>query len=280
MTTQLRNLYVKWYVDKPNTILYIQTRVIYIMLDSLLFLLNSISFYVKPEGGVIEGQIILSPLPNTYHGPRIKAPTGRWKDELYCVCDEGVCHPSFCCSFLCPIFALGQVMSRMQVNWLGSTCSHRRVSRTFDVVIVFLLLDCIFYRISFGPTYYDSNALITVNLGIGSFLSPLFGYVERLLLWAADEQYVSTFLWYIRPFALTMLLFWKVYTTARTRRTVRERYQIPEVYCCSGCEDACCSMWCWCFTTAQMLRHTGEYETYSGVCCSSTGHQPGVPLVV
>jgi hypothetical protein len=169
-------------------------------------------------------------------------------------------------------------MSRMQLNWLGSTCSLRRATRTFDVVIVLLLLDCIFYRFSFSS--YNNNYTLTFNLGIGTFLSPLVGYVERVYLWAVDGAYISTFFWYIRPFALTILLFWKVYSTARTRRTVRERYQIPEYCYCTGCEDTCCSLWCWCFTTAQMLRHTGEYETYHGVCCSSTGHQPGVPLVV
>ena len=170
-------------------------------------------------------------------------------------------------------------MSRMQLDWLGSTSSNGRVARTFDVIILFLLLDCIFYRFSFGSFY--NSYYFKINLGIGTFLSPLVGYVERLYLWDTALGYNSPFFWYIRPVALTALLIWKVYATARTRRTVRERYQIPEEYSnCAGYEDTCVSLWCWCFTTAQMLRHTGEYKKYHGVCCSSTGHQPGVPLVV
>jgi hypothetical protein len=169
-------------------------------------------------------------------------------------------------------------MSRMQLNWLGSTCTQRRAARTFDVIIVLLILDCLFYRFSIYSDY--NHFSLSFHLGIGTFLSPLIGYVERLILWAGDEGYDPTVFWYIRPFALTLLLFWKVYATARTRRTVRERYQIPEEYCGHGCDDTCCSLWCWCFTTAQMLRHTGQYEKYQGVCCSVTGHQPGIPLVV
>jgi hypothetical protein len=169
-------------------------------------------------------------------------------------------------------------MSRMQLNWLGFTSSHHRVARTFDVIIVFLLLDCAFYRVSFDSDYTLSS--MSFKLDYGTFLAPLVGYVERMFNWAEDEEYDSTLFWYIRPFVLTILLVWKIYATARTRRSVRERYQIPEEYCCQGTEDVCCSMWCWYFTTAQMLRHTGEYEKYHGVCCSSTGHQPGIPLVI
>jgi len=77
------------------------------------------------------------------------------------------------------------------------------------------------------------------------------------------------------------LLFsiWAIYSLCRTRENVRARYQIPEKRCV-GCEDLCCSLWCGCCTAAQLLRHTGEYETYPGTCCTKTGHPPGTPLVV
>ena len=281
--TQPNNFYVKWYVEKFQMLFHHHAWHGWWLLSLSCCRIHFRSAYTdsiltKPEGGVYAGEIFLAPLPNTYNAPRITAPIGYWKDDLFNVCDEGMCHPSLCCSLLCPIFALGQVMSRMQVNWLGSPCAKRRVARTFDVIIVLLLLDCVFYRFSFS-SYYNNYSL-TFNLGIGTFLSPVVGYVERLVLWIMDESEYASFLWYIRPFVLTTLLFWKVFATARTRRTLRERYQIREQYCCQGTEDTCVSLWCWCFTTAQMLRHTGEYENYQGVCCSSTGHQPGVPLVV
>ena len=76
-----------------------------------------------------------------------------------------------------------------------------------------------------------------------------------------------------------LFLFWSLYSLCRTRENVRARYQIPEERCL-GCEDLCCSLWCSPCAVAQVLRHTGEYENYPGVCCSETGHPPGTPLLV
>jgi hypothetical protein len=57
------------------------------------------------------------------------------------------------------------------------------------------------------------------------------------------------------------------------RSHVREKYSIPEKYKCPvGSEDLCCSLFCPCFTAAQLLRHTTDYELYKEAeCCSDTG---------
>ena len=59
------------------------------------------------------------------------------------------------------------------------------------------------------------------------------------------------------------------------RRKIREKNGIPET-CCEGCEDCCCSWWCWPCVVCQMARHefTGPDKTYQ--CCHPTG---GVQIV-
>jgi Cys-rich protein (TIGR01571 family) len=59
----------------------------------------------------------------------------------------------------------------------------------------------------------------------------------------------------------------------RTRRHIRDKFQIPETDC-SGCEDCCCVYWCHCCTVAQMACHTGDYEAHGARCCSETGLPP------
>ena len=65
----------------------------------------------------------------------------------------------------------------------------------------------------------------------------------------------------------------------KTRRHIREKYQIPEQQC-HGCEDCCCTYWCSCCTVAQMARHTGDYKEHGARLCSETGLGPGAPSIV
>jgi Cys-rich protein (TIGR01571 family) len=205
--------------------------------------------FIQPEGGVHEGQVFLAPLSKSYDGPRLVAPTGRWKDGLCGCFQEGICHPSLCCPTFCPTIAMGQVMSRMQLTWLGAPGPLDRTRQTFTVIVL---------------------------LFIASFI-----YSIALDIAAAQYTTATTppVIWYLRLAGVLLITFWQVYALCKTRRTVRERYQIPEAHCV-GCEDVCCALVCSCCTTAQLLRHTGEYESYAGVCCSATGHPPGTPLVV
>lgn len=193
--------------------------------------------------------MFLSPLSNTYDGPRINAPTGRWKDQLCGCCNEGLCHPSLCCSCFCGFIAMGQIMSRMQLTWLGGPGPLERTRQTFLVIIMLTLAYLIF------------------DIGI------------NILTFQYKSSEIPLYVHYITWIGISVFGIWFTIALCRTRKTVRERYQIPE-HSCKGCEDCCCAVWCHCCVTAQMLRHTGEYEHYPGVCCSATGHPPGTPLVV
>lgn len=59
------------------------------------------------------------------------------------------------------------------------------------------------------------------------------------------------------------------------RVAVRAKYSIPNTDCkgTPGMEDCCCAFWCAKCSTAQMLRHTGDYENKTAMCCTDTGLQ-------
>lgn len=213
--------------------------------------LSLIFVFPQPEGGVNEGQVFLAPLTKSYDGPRIAAPTGSWKDGLCGCLNAGFFHPSFCCSLWCNPIAMAQVMSRMQLTWCGTPGPLARTSKTFQVVL--MLLAAFF-------VYSIAMEVILLKFPLVDGQAPL---------------YVS-----ILHIAGDLLFFvWSLLALCNTRKAVRQRYQIPEQHC-KGCEDVCCSLFCSMCTVSQMMRHTGEYETFPGTCCSATGHPPGTPLVV
>lgn len=68
----------------------------------------------------------------------------------------------------------------------------------------------------------------------------------------------------------------------KTRGIVRQRYQIPPSCVedsCGRLEDAACAFCVPCCTVAQLSRHTADFGTYHGACCSETGLPPRAPAV-
>lgn len=202
-----------------------------------------------PEGGVEEGTQFLAPLPKDYTGTMLNAPTGRWKDGLFSFFNAGFLHPSIWCAVFCQQILMGQVMTRMQLTWLGEPGPLVSTKNTFKIVVT-LLLSYIVY----------STALQLADLPYEFLEAPYYTSV-------------------LKGIGSMLFTFWSIYSLCRTRQSMRERYSIPEEHC-TGCEDLCCSIFCSCCATAQMARHTGEYEVYEGKCFTSTGHPEGTPLVV
>lgn len=200
---------------------------------------------------MIEGEFFLAPLPPSVAArqPIIKAPTGKWKDGLCDCFSVGLCHPSIWCSFFFSKIAMAQVMVRMQLTWLGEPGHLVSTQNTFKVVVI-LWISYIVYSTSLEIASLDYTP---------ETLPPL------LIL--------------LKVVGSCCFTIWTIYSLCRTRQNVRAQYSIPEQHCI-GCEDCCCSFWCTCCTLAQMQRHTGEYETYPGVCCTTTGHPSGAPLTI
>ena len=72
-------------------------------------------------------------------------------------------------------------------------------------------------------------------------------------------------------------LFYLQNIVRNTREAIRDKYQIPQTTCI-GCEDCMCSTFCMSCTICQMGRHTADFDTYNGTCCSRTGLPGGVEL--
>lgn len=197
-------------------------------------------FTVKvPKGGVYNGEVFMVPLPSSDDTERLNAPTGRWKDDLFgCLSKglyhptKGLCHASLLCACCCPEILMGQVMTRMSLNWCGKPVSKAASKETFKIVCILAFL------------YFIFNFLNDMGLSV-----LLFMY---------------------------LLAFWAKYALCQTRISVRNQYSIPG----SQMEDCICATCCTCCTVSQLARHTGEYETYPGICLSSTGHPVGTPMTV
>lgn len=67
----------------------------------------------------------------------------------------------------------------------------------------------------------------------------------------------------------------------KTRKHIRNKYDIPETErCCCCSEDCCCAFWCRCCTVSQMARHINDYKTYAGLYCTKTGIISQAPTIV
>jgi hypothetical protein len=79
-------------------------------------------------------------------------------------------------------------------------------------------------------------------------------------------------------------IYWITTTVVLTnlRRFVRQKYAIPPNLSGTGgdLEDCCCSCWCPCLVSSQMLRHTTDYDVYPATCCTERGIPPHAPSIV
>ena len=144
---------------------------------------------------------------------------------------------------------MAQVMMRMQLTWLGEPGPIISTKNTFKVVVVLVVAYIVY----------------STALEIASEIS--------------DVPNVPVFIPVLRIVGSVLFSIWALWSLCMTRKNARARFSIEEQRC-QGCEDVCCAFFCTCCTVAQLARHTGEYETYRGVCCSQTGHPVGTPLVV
>jgi len=206
---------------------------------------------VVPPGGVVQGQAFLTPLSN-YDGPNINAPTGHWKDGVFDCFSYGVFSSHLWCAWCCTQCAMGQVMQRLRLDWLGRQATELQSRSTFKVVFTLVVAYTLY---SFMIDYMAPDYI--------------YGNQQNPPKWVDIMSWVGAIL----------MLLWTVYALMNTRFFTRTKYQIPEERC-HGFEDLCCALWCSCCTVAQIARHTGEYETYRSECFSSTGLPNDAPAIV
>ena len=230
---------------------------------------NGKTFPVQvPKGGVKEGQIFTVPFDITTSsytegGTNNSAPIGRWRDDLCDCFKHGICHPMLWNACCCRLIALGQVIERMKLNWCGDEGTPFLCAvRPFRVLVfcqTFFIGRMIWvYYIAFSQqsaASSSSSSAYDYQVDSSSSTGPFYNFVYAL--------------------GFVIVIFF-ICLTAKTRKRIRDRYDIRESTC-HGCEDCCCAYWCGCCTIAQMARHTTEYEIYGAKCCSETGLSPDAP---
>ena len=242
-------------------------------------------FSIKvPKGGVEQGQKFTVALPGgsdsvseTMCHPRTSIPTGAWRDGL-CECfKHGIIHPIIFNGFFCPLIATGQVMTRLGLNFLGQPSRVSETTQTFRkvlyLVIAFVSIDRILLAFLIKLT-------VDITGGVDNAASDV--HVIDIDQLDVDSALVETYdtINFIRSSLRFIFFGYSVYAITKTRKFLRNKYAIQESFCKNGCEDFCCALMCPCCTVTQMARHTADYNTYRGVCCSDTGLPDHVPAIV
>jgi|Dee2metaT_21_FD_contig_71_613234_length_1023_multi_16_in_0_out_0_1 Cys-rich protein (TIGR01571 family) len=182
---------------------------------------------IVPAGGCAAGQVLTVP----FNPKADDMPSRFWKDDIFSCFRYGVCHPSSLLACCCPLILLGQVMTRLKLDWLARPDGDWK--QTFKIMV------CI--AIGFGV--------------LDAILSP------------ADPEEPCSPIYSITMFIYTLF---SVYVMMKTRKIVRENDLIGE-QTCKGCEDIVCSFFCGCCTASQLARQTADYELDEGQFFTPTG---------
>ena len=166
---------------------------------------------------------------------------------MFNMCELGWCHPDLWNAVFCPLIALGQIQTRVHLDFLG--------------------------RPKFGELPYTNRYMMLlviaswIGMNLALFAACNLKWSRGLELSVADGC----------AFALVNVAMFGfiVFITQSTRSSVREKFMIRE-RCCYDLEDVCCAALCLPCTVGQMQRHTANYDDYEAVCCSKTGLPNGV----
>jgi Cys-rich protein (TIGR01571 family) len=259
-----------------------------------------------PAGGVQEGQSFQVPLPGGGDTDlsqlqtavaRIAVPTGQWRDGICDCFNNGICHTMLLNSIFCHSIALAQIMTRFKLNLLASPIEMRHGAReaariTFKVILAWTLVAVGFRFFLFPRVIVPLNSHIEKQ----SIYEPMleqYLVVERRVI-NDGALGVLKFFKHVGDFLHYSMLIAVIFWMTRTRAYIRQKYGIPVQYCKTGpvvnasgvsnngckIEDCCLSTFCACCTVSQMARHTMEYDTYHGTCCTPTGVRDSVPDIV
>jgi len=207
---------------------------------------NGILFAViVPAGGVQEGDIIQVPFDPTNTGTATSV-IGRWKDDLFACTRHGICHPSFLNACCCQLVLLGQVMTRLKMNWKAQPAPPEEVKNTFrNMVIVTVVM------------------VITMVMTTPQFDIDIDDEFGNLTIVQEDPSVTYHFLQFT-------YFVYALYVVMKVRKAVRERDSIPAGKC-GNLEDVCCAYFCGCCTVSQMSRQTANYDDEQAAFFTSDG---------
>jgi len=190
-----------------------------------------------------------------------------WRDGLWDIYTHGVCHPLLFLSFGAPIcksekksaqhnsflvavsltevtffldaVALGQVMTRLKLNWIGVPSNEAGTNAVFRKLGTLVTI------------------WATVNIGAVSSYVYAFVYIKPYLELVVMAV-VMTNLWFYS---------FCVFVTGNTRQYLREIYNIQDG---AGSDYLLAAIYMP-FSIAQMGRHTADYNSLQGRLCTDTG---------
>jgi len=225
-------------------------------------------FSVKvPRGGVEEGQKFSVTLPggsdavsDSMCTPRVSIPTGAWRDGLCDCFRHGCIHPVIFNAVFCPLIATAQVMTRMGLTMWGVSGQVFETSQTFKKILFIVVL------------------LVSIDRILAAMMFTQYKRIDFNYSFA-DARHAYQTIEFIKNCLSFVLAVYTIYAITKTRKFVRNKYAIPEKVC-KGWEDFCCALWLPCCAVTQMARHTADYNTYRGVCCTDTGLPEHVPAIV
>jgi len=209
-----------------------------------------------------------------------------WKDHLCDCCIHGPCHPSLLWGCCFPAVGIAQVFYRL--------LHHRRRKVLFFWFITFLFIfNCILGYV--------------LNIKVNQHCVTEIGGEEDGYLHGEDRIISPTCAsWLLLQMTISFISFLiTVFLIAFARHMVRKRHHIkpcirtqylcPTCCCCCCCgggrrnstskqneweeewlEDCCVSCCCPSCVTCQVMRQTGNYETYRASCCSYSGLPRGI----
>lgn len=246
-----------------------------------------------PDGGVKSGQqfqalVVSDAIIKGNHN----IPNGRWRDGLCDCCALGCCHPVCCLTYWCVCCSLGQVLTRMKMNWFGGATRNGIAPRPSACVVMAIISLLSVVLSVIWLAIYITGLNCTSNVISSPYQSSYtnYGYYD-------DDKYTNPYKsgstysttsacnskhnWAVTMFYVTNLLFviYLVVATMLLRNNLRKKYAIPG----NGCEDCCCAWWCMSCVICQTHRHTADFRVYPASCCqccSADGLAAGAPEVV
>ena len=210
------------------------------------------------------------------------SPLGTWRDGLFLDCFRfGIFHPSLCMACWCSPLLLAQVMARLDLNMWG-----QRPLAVDDKLLGWTkqqnLHDSSNAKRQSTPwtPLECMTALLVLHFGV---IETALSIVVMAQIHARNEGVIPvvptwTYVLLGVRAACRMALFVYLVTAAtRTRQALRHQHEIaPPLHGCA--KDACLVAACLPCVTAQMARHTADYETHDATCCSPTGLSPHAPV--
>jgi len=206
---------------------------------------NGVSFpVIVPAGGCRKGQILIVPFnPEASNGT-----PNAWKDGILACTRYGLCHPSFLCAWCFPLILLGQVMTRLKMDWAG--------------------------HVSRSPDEWKKTFRTLMLIGIFKFLV----FDDQFLLFDNRHEYYGDHPHEFHPLHAALLILYVlylIYLLTRVRKYIRDRDGIPnDHHFCGKYEDCCMAYFLPCCTVSQLARQTANYDIEIGHFMTQDGLAP------